>query len=48
MHKSRVGSEMGIIDRGKKLGKQLDQLEAAGVAGAAFMEKDGVKVFAAQ
>ena len=30
------------------LGKQLGQLEAAGFAGAAFMDKDEVKVFSAQ
>ena len=37
-----------VLPQGKKLGKQLGQLEAAGFAGAAFMDKDEVKVFAAQ
>ena len=32
-----------ILPQGKKLGKQLGQLEAAGFAGAAFMDKDEVK-----
>ena len=37
-----------VLPQGKKLGKQLGQLEAAGFAGAAFMDKDEIKVFAAQ
>ena len=37
-----------VLPQGKKLGKQLGQLEAAGFAGAAFMDKDEVKVFSAQ
>ena len=37
-----------ILPQGKKLGKQLGQLEAAGFAGAAFMDKDEVKLFAQQ
>ena len=36
------------VEFAKKLGKQLGQLEAAGFAGAAFMDKDEVKVFSAQ
>ena len=34
-----------VLPQGKKLGKQLGQLEAAGFAGAAFMDKDEVKIF---
>ena len=37
-----------VLPQGKKLGKQLGQLEAAGFAGAAFMDKDDVKIFAQQ
>ena len=37
-----------VLPQGKKLGKQLGQLEAAGFAGAAFMDKDEVKIFALQ
>ena len=37
-----------VLPQGKKLGKQLGQLEAAGFAGAAFMDKDEVKIFAKQ
>ena len=37
-----------VLPQGKKLGKQLGQLEAAGFAGAAFMDKDEVKVFSSQ
>ena len=37
-----------VLLQGKKLGKQLGQLEAAGFAGAAFMDKDEVKIFAQQ
>ena len=32
----------------EKLGKQLGQLEAAGFVGAAFMDKDEIKIFAQQ
>ena len=37
-----------VLQQAKKLGKQLGQLEAAGFAGAAFMDKDEVKIFAQQ
>ena len=37
-----------VLPQGKKLGKQLGQLEAAGFAGAAFMDKNEVKIFAQQ
>ncbi len=37
-----------VLPPAKKLGKQLGQLEAAGFAGAAFMDKDEVKIFAQQ
>ena len=37
-----------VLPQGKKLGKQLGQLEAAGFAGAAFMDKDEIKIFAQQ
>ena len=37
-----------VVEQAKKLGKQLGQLEAAGFAGAAFMDKDEVKLFAQQ
>ena len=37
-----------VLPQGKKLGKQLGQLEASGFAGAAFMDKDEVKIFAQQ
>ena len=37
-----------VLPQAKKLGKQLGQLEAAGFAGAAFMDKDEVKIFAQQ
>ena len=44
-----VGIVSGLAATGvDQLGKQLGQLEAAGFAGAAFMDKDEVKVFAAQ
>ncbi len=33
-----------VLQQAKKLGKQLGQLEAAGFAGAAFMDKDEVKI----
>ena len=44
----RDNYEVTILPQGKKLGKQLGQLEAAGFAGAAFMDKDEVKIFAQQ
>ena len=34
-----------VLPQAKKLGKQLGQLEASGFAGAAFMDKDEVKIF---
>ena len=37
--------DVTVLQQGKKLGKQLGQLEAAGFAGAAFMDKDDVKIF---
>ena len=37
-----------VLPQAKKLGKQLGQLEASGFAGAAFMDKDEVKIFAKQ
>ena len=37
-----------VLQQAKKLGKQLGQLEASGFAGAAFMDKDEVKIFAQQ
>ena len=37
-----------VLPQAKKLGKQLGQLEASGFAGAAFMDKDEVKIFAQQ
>ena len=40
--------QVTVLPQGKKLGKQLGQLEAAGFAGAAFMDKDEVKIFAQQ
>ena len=36
---------MTVLAQGKKLGKQLGQLEAAGFAGAAFMDKEEIKIF---
>ena len=44
----RDNYEVTILPQGKKLGKQLGQLEASGFAGAAFMDKDDVKIFAQQ
>ena len=44
----RDNYEVTILPQGKKLGKQLGQLEAAGFAGAAFIDKDDVKIFAQQ
>lgn len=41
----RQAYNVTILTQGKKLGKQLAQLEAAGFAGAAFAEKDEVKLF---
>lgn len=40
--------QVTVLTQGKKLGKQLSQLEGAGFAGAAFMDKDEIKWFAAQ
>ena len=37
-----------VLPQGKKLGKQLGQLEASGFVGAAFMDKDEIKIFAQQ
>ncbi len=37
-----------VLPQAKKLGKQLGQLEASGFAGAAFMDKDEIKIFAQQ
>ena len=34
-----------VLQQAKKLGKQLGQLEAAGFAGAAFMDKEEIKIF---
>ena len=36
------------VEFAKKLGKQLGQLEASGFSGAAFMDKDEIKIFAQQ
>ena len=43
-----VGGNVTVLPQAKKLGKQLGQLEASGFAGAAFMDKDEVKIFAKQ
>ncbi|MGN0708449.1 MAG: histidine--tRNA ligase [Faecalibacterium sp.] len=40
--------QVTVLAQGKKLGKQLGQLEGAGFMGAAFMDKDEIKWFAAQ
>ncbi len=37
-----------VLAQGKKLGKQLGQLEGSGFVGAAFMDKDEIKLFAAK
>ena len=37
-----------VVEQAKKLGKQLGQLEASGFSGAAFMDKDEIKIFAQQ
>ena len=42
---AEVRRNVNGLPQGKKLGKQLGQLEAAGFAGAAFMDKDEVKIF---
>ena len=34
-----------VVEQAKKLGKQLGQLETAGFAGAAFMDKEEIKIF---
>ena len=44
----RESYNVTVLQQAKKLGKQLGQLEAAGFSGAAFMEKDEVKIFAVQ
>ena len=41
----RESYNVTVLQQAKKLGKQLGQLEAAGFSGAAFMEKDEVKIF---
>lgn len=41
----RLDYNVTVLAQGKKLGKQLAQLEAAGFAGAAFAEKDEIKLF---
>ena len=40
----RATYNVTVLPQAKKLGKQLGQLEAAGFAGAAFMDKDEVKI----
>ena len=42
----REGCNVTVLAQGKKLGKQLAALEAAGFAGAAFAGKDEIKWFA--
>ena len=44
----RATYNVTVLPQAKKLGKQLGQLEASGFAGAAFMDKDEVKIFAQQ
>ena len=44
----RATYNVTVLPQAKKLGKQLGQLEASGFAGAAFMDKDEVKIFAKQ
>ena len=44
----RADYDVTVLPQAKKLGKQLGQLEASGFAGAAFMDKDEVKIFAQQ
>lgn len=41
----RQSYNVTILPQGKKLGKQLAQLEAAGFVGAAFADKDEIKLF---
>ena len=42
----RADHSVTVLAQGKKLGKQLASLEAAGFAGAAFAGKDEIKWFA--
>ena len=42
----RAEHSVTVLAQGKKLGKQLASLEAAGFAGAAFFGKDEIKWFA--
>ena len=44
----RATYNVTVLPQAKKLGKQLGQLEASGFAGAVFMDKDEVKIFAQQ
>ena len=44
----RSNYNVTVLQQAKKLGKQLGQLEAAGFSGAAFMDKDEIKIFAQQ
>ena len=44
----RAGHTVTVLAQGKKLGKQLAGLEAAGFAGAAFAGKDEIKWFASR
>ena len=44
----RAGHAVTVLAQGKKLGKQLASLEAAGFAGAAFFGKEEIKWFAAR
>ncbi len=41
----RAEYNVTILPQGKKLGKQLGQLESAGFAGAAFADKEEIKLF---
>ena len=44
----RSSYNVTVLQQAKKLGKQLGQLEASGFSGAAFMDKDEIKIFAQQ
>ena len=44
----RSNYNVTVLQQAKKLGKQLGQLEASGFSGAAFMDKDEIKIFAQQ
>ena len=44
----RADYAVTVLAQGKKLGKQLAGLEAAGFAGAAFAGKDEIKWFASR